>query len=126
MLKITLLLGVLALFVIPGFSQDNSSGNVPKDRPMTFQIRQRPAYPEDAKRNRVEGTAILEVIFQADGTIGEIRCVNDDNEKTQRLIKYEVVQAAIDAVKRIEFEPEIKDGKPVTVTKKVEYTFSIY
>ncbi|CAN5248116.1 hypothetical protein BH20ACI1_BH20ACI1_11540 [soil metagenome] len=33
-------------------------------------------------------------------------------------------QQALDAAKKIKFEPQIKDGKPITITKTVEYTFT--
>lgn len=35
-------------------------------------------------------------------------------------------RSAIVAAKKIEFEPAEKDGVPITVTKVVEYKYSIY
>lgn len=33
---------------------------------------------------------------------------------------------ALDSARRITFEPQVKDGEPVTVTKLVEYNFNSY
>ncbi len=126
MFKFTLLLGMLMLFVLPAFAQNESSNDSPKDRKLKITTGIRVVVPDEAKRNINKWTVRLEIIFQADGTIGEVRCINDDNEETRKLIKYGIVQAYIDGAKKIEFEPEIRDGSPKTVLKKHEYTYSIY
>lgn len=117
---------MVGLVVAPAFAQKDSSDNTPKDRKLRITKALRAIYPEEARQNHIQGTVLLEVTFQSDGTIGEVRCINDDNEDTQKLIKYHVVQAVIEAAKKLEFDPEIKDGAPVTVVKKYEYTLSLY
>jgi hypothetical protein len=37
-----------------------------------------------------------------------------------------LTEQAIIAAKRIRFEPQLKDGKPISVVKTVEFTFSLY
>ena len=126
MFKTALLLGVLAFLVLQGFAQNDTFNARPKDRRLKIINGLRPVYPEAAKRDHIYGAVLVRVTFQADGTIGEVRCINNDNEETQRLEKYGVIQAVIDGAKKIEFQPEIKDGTAATVVKTIEYTFSVY
>src|SRR5205814_7290838 len=107
-------------------AQNDGSDSTPKDRKLRITKNLRIDYPADAKRNDIHGPVRLEITFQSDGTIGEVRCLNADTEETQKLTKYHVVQAVIDGARKIEFEPEIKNGAAVTVIKKYEFTFSVY
>jgi TonB family protein len=78
----------------------------------------RPQYTDEARSNGTEGTVVLRVTFLASGRIGSVQPVKglDDGLTDQ----------AIAAARRLEFEPAIRNGTPVSVTKTVEYTFSIY
>ena len=75
-------------------------------------------YPEEAKKNQVEGTVTLKVTFLKDGTIGDISVVKGINK--------ELNESAIKAAKLIRFEPERKKGKPLTITRSIQYTFMLY
>ena len=126
MFRIALLVGVLALFVLPAVAQSDRASDRPNDRRVRITKHLRVVVPEEAKGKIAKWVIKLAVTFLDDGTIGEVRCVNDDNEETRNLVKYGVVQAAIDGAKKIEFEPEIKDGTAITVTKMVEYSYTTY
>ena len=77
-----------------------------------------PGYTEAARSENVEGSVVLSVTFLASGNIGAVSAVKTlPNGLTER---------AISAAKEIEFEPATENGQPVSVTKQVEYTFSIY
>ena len=78
----------------------------------------RVAYTETARTNKVEGTVIVRVTFLANGTIGEVTPV--------RGLADGLTQQAIDAAKLIKFEPATRNGKPVTTTRQVQYSFTLY
>jgi len=65
------------------------------------------------------GKAIVRVTFQADGTIGDAVLTE---ASTCQLFNDSVLQI----VKQIEFEPAVKDGQKVTVTKQLEYLWANY
>jgi TonB family protein len=82
-------------------------------------------YTDEARKNKVEGWVRLRVTFLANGQIGEVIYIKESSKK-KKLTKYGLVQQAIEAAKIIKFEPARKDGQPITVTKTVEYYFTIY
>src|SRR5688500_18134779 len=60
----------------------------------------------------------LKVEFLASEKIGDVALVsNSCNDKS-------LEQQAFEAAKKMKFEPQLKDGKKVPVTKTVEFTFS--
>ena len=82
MFKTALLLGVLALFVLPSFAQEEDAKNPPKDQPLKILSKPRPGYTEEARQNNVQGTVKLETTFQSDGKIGDVVCVNGEDRKS--------------------------------------------
>ncbi len=78
----------------------------------------RPQYTDEARSNGTEGTVVLRVTFLASGQIGSVQPVKGLGDG--------LTEQAIDAARRLQFEPAIRNGTPLTVTKMVEYTFSIY
>jgi len=65
------------------------------------------------------GNAIARVTFKSDATIGETAMVSPSPCETFN-------DSVLKVIKDIEFEPEVKDGQAVTVTKQIEYTFAVY
>jgi TonB family protein len=65
------------------------------------------------------GSAIVKVTFQSDRTIGDVVIVE---ASTCAAFNDSVLRIA----KEIEFEPAVKDGQPVTVTKQLQYAWAIY
>jgi len=78
----------------------------------------RPGYTDAARQNNIQGTVILRVTFQANGQIGGISPVKG--------LGNGLTEQAIAAARRISFEPAKVNGVPQSVTKQIEYTFSIY
>lgn len=78
----------------------------------------RPGYTDSARLGNVQGTIKLAVLF---GANGKVKCVMLLNRLGNGLD-----QEAVNAARRIEFEPMTKNGKPVSVVRITEYTFSIY
>ena len=92
--------------------------------PVKITRRPQPGYTDDARREGVEGIVKLKVTFLAEGKIGEVNEIVEENSKELR--KTGLVRQAIRAAKKIKFKPAVEDGKPITVTKTVVFTFSLY
>lgn len=61
---------------------------------------------------------MLRVTFLASGKIGNVTVIKG--------LKFGLSAQAVEAAKRVLFEPERKNGKARTVTKSMEYSFTIY
>jgi TonB family protein len=104
-------------------SLKSEAGAVPsigddQETPLVILSKPRPAYTDEARRNGVEGNVILKVTFEADGTIGAIVVVKG--------LEQGLTESTEEAARRIEFRPATKNGKPIAVTKQLEYKFSVY
>ncbi|HEX8250680.1 MAG TPA: energy transducer TonB [Pyrinomonadaceae bacterium] len=75
-------------------------------------------YTEAAKLNHVEGVVRVRVTFMASGEIGSTIPISG--------LPFGLTEQALAAARRIKFEPATRDDIPVSVTKVVEYNFSIY
>jgi len=78
----------------------------------------RPGYTDAARQNNVQGTVVLRVTFLGSGQIGSISAVKG--------LPNGLTEMAIAAARRINFEPAKVNGIGQSVTRPVEYTFSIY
>src|SRR5262249_5398786 len=79
----------------------------------TILYREKAQYTQEAKDNKVEGVAILRVVFGVDGQLSDINVV--------RGLPYGLTENAIIAAKKIRFEPAVKDGRPVSVRGMLEF-----
>ncbi len=99
-------------------SETGNSGKDKKNSPVKILSKPMPKYTELARKNNTQGRIVLEVTFMENRKIGEIKVIeglpNGLNEK------------AIKAAKGIKFKPEIKNGELQTVTKRMEYNFTIF
>jgi protein TonB len=75
-----------------------------------------PAYPADAKQNRIQGTVRLEVMIDKDGHVSNVTVASGPAELTQ---------AASDAVSQWVYRPTLLNGKPVTVLTTVDVNFTL-
>jgi hypothetical protein len=81
-------------------------------------------YSGEARGRMIEGWIRLRITFLDSGAVGDIFYVNEsDSEKN--LSKYGLLKNAYEAAKKVEFEPAVKEGKPVTVTKVLQYDFNL-
>ena len=94
---------------------ENSSSQT---KPLKLTSKPRAAYTDLARMYQITGNIKLRVTFLADGTIGEIVSV--------KKLPFGLTNSAITAAKNIIFEPSQKENIPVTVTKQVEYHFTLY
>lgn len=87
------------------------------DSPLKILEKPRPPLFPDGQ-DCSQGIVVLRVTFLASGEIGTISVISGlTKSKTE---------ASVKAAKKIKFQPAIKDGKPVNVTKIVQYVFSLY
>lgn len=86
--------------------------------PIKFISKPRAGYTDAARKASVEGTTRLMVGFSADGTVSHVLVI--------RPLSHGLSEQAVRAARRIKFVPATRDGKPISVVKSVEYSFSIY
>lgn len=86
--------------------------------PVTIIISQRPSYTDAARMKGVTGTIKMRATFSADGHIPKIGFLTK--------LQDGLLRQAFFAAVRMKFLPAEKDEKQVTVTKMVEYGFSLY
>jgi protein TonB len=79
----------------------------------------KPEYPATAKRERIQGMVVMDVVVLINGTVGDV-AVTRSLDKT-----YGLDDAAVSAVKQWEFEPGKKDGKAVPVLVQIEMSFTL-
>ena len=77
-----------------------------------------PEYTKDARRHETQGTVILRGLFHSSGKVRDVCWV--------RSLPYGLTKNAIKAAYQIVFEPVTKDGKPISVTRFIEYNFNLY
>ena len=71
-------------------------------------------YPDEAKKEKVEGTVIVQLIVGKDGSVNDPKVIEG--------VGYGCDEEAIRAVQRLRFKPGYNNGKPVNVN----YTIPIY
>jgi periplasmic protein TonB len=76
----------------------------------------KPPYPEEAKKNEIEGTVVLKVTIDEDGNVTDA--------KVLRGLGFGLDEAAASAMRRHKFKPATKDGEKVGTT--ITYNFSWY
>ena len=84
----------------------------------TIAYREKAEYTQEARDNKVEGTVVLSVVFGVDGQISDVRVI--------RGLPYGLTQKAIEATRKIRFEPAMIDGQPVSVRGELEFQFKLY
>lgn len=76
----------------------------------------RPVYPEEARRERVQGTTLLRIHIGTDGRVSDV--IVERSAGNQSLD-----QAAADAVRRWRFDPALSSVGPVAISAVVPVVF---
>ena len=111
-----------------GSNSNGSGSSKPKadsDRPIRVRVsegvakallfwRVAPSYPEEAKRNHIQGKVELKVLIDAGGLVKEVTLVSGPKELTP---------PSIDAVKQWKYKPYLLNGKPVAMETTVTLAF---
>jgi TonB family protein len=90
----------------------------PSITPLRILSKPKPGYTDSARQSNTTGTIRLAIYFSSKGTIDYILVLKP--------LQNGLTENAIKAARGIKFEPQMKDGKPVSVIKIVEYSFTIY
>jgi len=77
-----------------------------------------PVYPRESRRNREQGTVVLEVDVGADGLPTAVRVVVDAGYPR-------LAAAAVEAVKKARFTPALQGGLPVAATVRIPFVFTL-
>jgi TonB family protein len=78
-----------------------------------------PQYTGDARKAKVEGTVVLQVVITPDGRATSVKIVKDPGKG--------LGMRAVDTVRKWKFQPAAGvDGKPVAVTVPIEVTFRLF
>ena len=72
------------------------------------------AYTEEAVQNKVEGRIVLQVVLCGNGRISDIT--------VEERLPFGLTERTIEAMRKIQFQPAIKDSTPVTVIVKQAFT----
>ena len=75
-------------------------------------------YTDEASRNHISGTVLLEVMFAETGQITNIRVL--------RGLPYGLTESAIAAARRIKFAPAELEGKKVDYPVRIVYSFELH
>ena len=78
----------------------------------------KPGYTDAARQANLLGTVLLRVTFLRNGGIGAVSVV--------KALPLGLTEQAVAAAKKMSFLPGISDGELLSITKQVEYSFSIY
>jgi TonB family protein len=84
----------------------------------TILYKERARFTEEARQQKIQGSVLLSVVFLANGQIGEVRVV--------RGLPAGLTEEAIQAAKRIRFNPASQHGAPISVRAQLEFNFALY
>jgi TonB family protein len=76
-----------------------------------------PSYTDEARRRRLEGDVILEIIVRRDGSVGSVRVL--------RRLGAGLDDQAVDAVRQWRFLPARRHGEAVDVLAEVAVEFKL-
>ena len=76
-----------------------------------------PAYPEEARKNRVQGKVLLEAVVDEKGIVAKVGTLESPDPA--------LADAAVEAVKRWTYKPATLKGKPVKVRMTITVNFKL-
>ena len=75
-----------------------------------------PVYPDEARRNRIQGVVLLQATIDQEGMISDLQPESGPPE---------LVPAAIDAVKQWRYKPYLLMGLPMEVETQIQINFTL-
>ena len=86
-------------------------------RPPALLSKIEPEYTEDARAAKYQGTVLLQIVVDTDGTATDIRVIHS--------LGFGLDEKAVEAIKRWKFRPGEMGGVPVPVQAQVEVNFRL-
>jgi TonB family protein len=84
--------------------------------PATLIYQVAPVYPQEAKKQHIQGTVLLHAIITKDGTIRTLEYLSGPSE---------LMDSAINAVKQWRYKATMVNGEPVEVDTKISVVFTL-
>jgi TonB family protein len=107
----------MSAVVVSSYGQSAAHAMSASAKP-TILYREKAKYTEEARQNGVEGVVVLNVVFNVNGSITDISVV--------RGLPDGLSEKAIEAAKKIRFQPAVLNGQPVSVREDLEFTFALH
>ena len=91
--------------------------SAPAVQPIVILEKPNPVYTDEARRLRIEGEVLVEVIFRASGQVQAVRVVKG--------LGHGLDEAALRAAEQIRFKPAIQQGQPVDFPAVAHIVFQL-
>jgi TonB family protein len=101
----------------PEASRKPVGSAVPATVPVEILSKPVPAYTEEARRLRIEGEVLVEVVFTVGGEVRVLRVLQG--------LGHGLDESAIQAAKQLRFRPARQDGQPVDSVAKLHILFQL-
>ncbi len=85
--------------------------------PAEILIKPLPIYTDEARKLRIEGEVLLEVVFESSGKLHVVRII--------RGLGHGLDEAAVQAAEQIHFKPALRDGQPADSTAVLHIVFQL-
>jgi TonB family protein len=92
-------------------------GTLPADREPILKKKSDPRYPDLARKAGIEGKVWVKLWVGTDGKVGDAQVIKADHEA--------LVEAALEAGRKFEFEPAVVKGKTTAVWVTVPFMFKL-
>lgn len=89
----------------------------PVDTQPVLLNRPRPNYTEEARKNKIQGSVLVEVVIGTDGAVKQVRVI--------RGLPDGLTENAIQAAYQLRFRPAMRSGQPVQTRKRVTLDFNL-
>jgi TonB family protein len=112
----------LSVNAIPGSTDKNTSKspdslNVsPKEMAANVVTKVPPKYPEEAKKERIQGTVLLNAVIGKDGAVENLTVASGPKE---------LQQSALDAVSQWTYKPYLLNGDPIEVRTTISVVYNL-
>jgi TonB family protein len=103
--------------VVHGGPKIAQAASGPATTPVEITFKPQPVYTDEARGLKLEGEVLLEVLFEANGTLHVNRVV--------RGLGHGLDEAAVAAANKMRFKPALRIGQPVDSTAVVHVTFQM-
>ncbi|MEK6334832.1 MAG: energy transducer TonB [Acidobacteriota bacterium] len=110
-------IGAGATYSDSAVSGDEPASTSQLSRRVLIMIKPDPPYTDDARRRKLRGGVILKAVLAASGRVTNIQVVSGIPE---------LAQSAVEVAHKIYFIPAVKDGRFISTTVQLEYSFNIY
>ncbi|HTF45601.1 MAG TPA: TonB family protein [Terriglobales bacterium] len=101
----------------PAAARPKPAETVARMTPAEILAKPNPTYTDEAKKLRIEGEVLLEVVFESSGKLRVLRVV--------RGLGHGLDENAIHAAEQIRFKPAVKDGQPADSSGVLHVVFQL-